>query len=535
MMKRIFVVYGVLMLFCTALIVNLYGISSGISISKMAFSFDEKRYISRMVTRNLRGPIYDYELKPMVNKETEYVTVIEPQYFKEWHSSTLAELFSCDPLIIDQKIKKEKPFFQISQYPIEMEGIISFARTSRYGAQPLAPHVIGYTDINNATGLSGFERIFDDWLKTDQIEQVSYMADARGRSLSVLGLIPPQNAQEELPGIRTTLDADIQTISQTASESLGKGAVVVMEVKTGFIKAIVSRPTFDPVHIEQYLDSKEGEFINRAFVGYPLGSVFKTVTCAVAIDSGLDVKEYNYYCSGEIAEGDHIFSCLKKQGHGDLNLERAFALSCNPYFVNLIQYPGWAQKIEEYAKKLGFGQEIVLYQDFKTQPGQLTQLENLTEPAQKANFVLGQGDLMVTPLQVAHMMSIIANDGVDVGVNLLYSKVNSDKNDVENLMVEKRERVLSEETAKEVQRLLRYAVTNGTGYPAEIPAKMAGKTGSAEAGAETHGWFCGFFPYENPQYVICVIEEDGKTGGGSAAPIVREIAQKMVESGKVDS
>jgi cell division protein FtsI/penicillin-binding protein 2 len=198
-----------------------------------------------------------------------------------------------------------------------------------------------------------------------------------------------------------------------------------------------------------------------------------------------------------------------------------------------VQYPGWAEKIYEYAKKMGFGQEIVLYQDFKTQAGRLPELKDLIMPAQKANFVLGQGEFMTTPVQVAHMMSIIANGGIDVGVNLLYSKVNSDKNDVESLMTEKRERVLSETTAKEVGRLLRYTVTNGTGSPAEIPAKMAGKTGSAEAGEETHGWFCGFFPYDDPQYVICAIGENGKTGGASAAPVVARIAQKMVDAGKV--
>lgn len=534
MLKRVFVVYGILILFCSALIVHLYGISSGASISQMAFSFDEKRYISQMFTRYLRGNIYDFEMNPLVNRETEYVAVVEPQYFKELQSSALAEMFMCGVDYIEKKIKEQKPFYQIGEYPIEMEGITSMPRISRYGADPLALHIIGYTDSENADGLSGLERLFNDWLKTDQKEQISYMADARGRSLSIMGLTPPKGSQEELPGIRTTLDREVQQIVQNAAQSLEKGAVVVMEVETGFIKGLVSKPTFNPANIGQFLDSQGGEFINRAFVGYPLGSVFKTVTCAVAIDSGLDVKQYNYTCTGGIELGEHTFSCLKKTGHGDLNLEKAFALSCNPYFVNLIQYPGWAVKVLEYAKRLGFGERIELYQNLQTQPGQLPNEEGLFTPAQKANFVLGQGDLMATPLQVAHMMSIIANDGMDVGVHLLYSKVNSDKNDVESLMTEKKERVLSEETAKEVQRLLRYAVTNGTGFPAEIPAKMAGKTGSAEAGEETHGWFCGFFPYDNPQYVICAIGEDGKTGGSSAAPIVKEIAQKMTERYNID-
>ena len=529
MYKRMFVIYGVLLLFCTTLFVHIYNVSLSTMNARTTFAVNEGRYVSQIATSYLRANIYDFAGRPLTNRETEYVTVIEPQYFTQLQAATLAETFSTPVAYMEDRLKRQIPFLQITAYPIEMAGITSFERPLRYGEAPLAVHLIGYTDGANKTGFMGLERVFDAWLSAAQPGQVSYMADARGGSVALIGYTAGSHAKEAMAGIRTTLDIDIQQIAEDAARDLEKGAVVVIEVSTGFVKALVSKPTFNPYSVEQYLESEEGEFVNRAFMGYPLGSVFKTVACAAAAEIGLDMQEYNYACTGAFDTQSHSFACLREGGHGPLSLEKAFAVSCNPYFVRLAQYPGWSDEIWAYAKKLGFGERMMLYDGYGAQPGYLPSIHELQTPDQKGNFALGQGEFMATPIQVAHMMAIIANGGVDTGVHLIYSKIDENKREIERLSQPEKTRVLSREAAQEVGRLLRLAVTEGTGRSADVAAEMAGKTGSAEANGEVHGWFGGFFPYENPRYAICVLVEDGKSGSKSAAPIVKEIAQNIAQ------
>ena len=182
----------------------------------------------------------------------------------------------------------------------------------------------------------------------------------------------------------------------------------MLDVHTGEIRAMASLPAYDPNHVAESLADEDSPMINRALWPYSVGSTFKVLVAATAIEQGYAAHTHD--CPGYIQIGDTIFRCHNLAGHGLLNMTQALEKSCNPYFVSLIMKTG-GESVAYKASVIGFGSSLELADGITASAGRLPTYEELAVPGQTANFGFGQGYLTATPLQVAQLMATISNDG----------------------------------------------------------------------------------------------------------------------------
>ena len=414
----------------------------------------------------------------------------------------------------------------------ENEDIMKIRITERYG-DSVALHLIGYTDIDG-NGVAGIEKYYQKEIDAHKgTLSVAYSADALGRMLTGEAVEIRDNNYYSEGGIMLTIDRDIQITVEKALKNGGidKGAAVVLDTDNSAILACASTPVYDRGNIAEYLSSSDSPFLNRAFECFPVGSVFKPVTAAAALESGIALKEYN--CTGYIEKSGNKFNCNKTEGHGKIDFETAIAISCNPYFIELSTQTG-AEKLLKTADSLGFGKSIDLGNGFITSAGCLPDIKELNSSAAVGNFGFGQGSLTASPLQIASCFASVANGGfynepyiykgsVDSNGNLTPSVQNNGK------------RILSGSTCEAIKNAMAKTTTEGTGKSAFTSLfDSCTKTATAQSGQyDENGneikycWFVGFFPVEKPKYVICILKENGSSGGTDGAPVFKEIAESI--------
>ena len=239
--------------------------------------------------------------------------------------------------------------------------------------------------------------------------------------------------------------------------------------------------------------------------------------------------------------GDLMMKCWNydKGGHGTLNMAQGFAQSCNSYFIGLGQLVGKRDLIA-MAERLGLGCRTGLYLQGIDEPyGLLPNTMGYTSSAEIANLAIGQGGLLISPVQAARLVSAIANGGILNQISVIDCVVNDRGEKIRNIKSQAWERVLKKETAEALHKMMKMTVEDGTGRLADINGfgGSAGKTGSAETGWVQdnrdilHAWFVGYFPVVNPRYAMCVFIEDGTSGGKSAAPVFAEISARILDLG----
>ncbi len=336
-------------------------------------------------------------------------------------------------------------------------------------------------------------------------------------------------------GVVTTLDRDIQQICEDAAQQMERGAVVVMDVHSGDILAMVSRPDFDPAALGEALRSEGSPFVNRALNAYSVGSIFKLAIAASAIQNGIS-PGYSYQCTGMTQIYGQIFRCHRHSGHGIQNMIDATANSCNTYFISLVQQLSVKQMLETVSA-LGFGRETILCSSLVSAPGQVQTARQLSVPAELANFSFGQGKLTATPLQICMMTCAIAGDG-SLPVARLVQGWTADGETCTQLNGERRGLALPADTARQV-RLLMEAAVDGNPDSLARPdnTRAAGKTSTAQTGQYDadgveccHAWITGYFPLKTPEYAVTVFVENGGSGNTAAAPIFRRIAEGITEN-----
>ena len=479
--KAVFIFF-IVMLFL--LVVHLFNISQIKQVSYTQNASDQRRHTQTI--KNFRGCIYDMNMIPLVD-------------------NSFAEIF------LNEKFVTKS--------------------LARYGENPLAHHVIGYT-ISDGTGGAGIEKAFDTYLTSPVSQTVTYMVNARGESIgdsllsrSATGKIPHIN-------IKLTLDKKVQKAAEEVCNRLmQKGAVVIMDTESFDIRAMVSRPVFSQNDITKSFESDDSPLFNRALGSYNAGSIFKIITSSAMMKKGL--YDYKADCKGHFNVDGRDFLCNKETGHGMTDFMSGFSLSCNTFFYSATQ--GLGKEIENTARDFGLG-ESLLNCDIGETSGFVPR-RNYYFPKEEANLSIGQGEILITPLQAANMVCIIANGGVKKKVNLTDSLVDNEGAAIKNLRNEESQRIISEKDALLIKDMMENVVLSGTGTAAKSDkVKISGKTGSAESGWEfggetmVHGWFCGFFPSDNPRYAMAVFSENGKSGGEVCAPIFREIAEKISEN-----
>ncbi|MDR1891736.1 MAG: penicillin-binding protein 2 [Oscillospiraceae bacterium] len=522
--RSAFLYFVLVALFVTSA-VRLMALSSG---SRTAATAQSRLRVEMSLPR---GVIYDCNLNRLTNEETRAVAAVPPT--AEAVAALRASLSPDAAAAAEKRLADGFPVLVTVPGDFSAHNIPVFQVYTRYSDEQLAAHIIGYLD-GEGKGAAGLEAGYDDILAPSGKITVSFPSDARGGALA----LPPTIEFTEIDpfsGIALTLEKDLQALAERVSAKYIKsGAVAILEPSTGKIRAMVSLPGFSPNRVADSLQSSGSPFINRALSAYNVGSVFKLCVAAAALETGA-LETFQAHCNGIMTFADRTFACMNQKAHGDVQMVDALVQSCNIYFINLGQKIG-ADPIYTLAHSLGFGQSRRIANGILPDAGVLTDVGILRDqPSALANFSFGQGDLLATPLQIACMVASIADGGKSRFPTLLEGMVDSDGK-LTKTSPEAPAMVLREATALRLKDIMIRVVESGSGKNAQPETGGAGgKTGTAETGWIKDGrkisqaWFAGFYPAEEPKYSIAVIMEDGVSGGSSAAPVFKEIADGIAD------
>ena len=386
--------------------------------------------------------------------------------------------------------------------------------TREYPYDNLFAHAVGFA----SKGRTGIESSMNYYLINSNV--------------SISDKVENDIAGKKNPGndVYTTLDYELQKV---ANDSLGafRGAVVVSNVKTGEIYACVSKPDFDPNTIvedwDKYVNSSGNEsvLVNRAMQGlYPPGSTFKILTALEYIKEHPDnYKDYSYTCNGSFTKDDIKIRCYHGSVHNTVDFTRSFAKSCNSSFANM------GLKLD----RNGFGETLnsMLYNDKLPLDCNYSvsklMVDETVSDSDMAQISIGQGKATITPIQLNLITNAIANKGMLMKPYMVSAVTDAYGNIIQEYKPEEYKRLLTEEEAVDMTEIMEAVVEEGTGKRLQSDFYMAaGKTGSAEfngVAEDSHAWFTGFAPVDDPQISVTIIVENVGSGGEYAVPIAKRI------------
>lgn len=525
MQKRI-ILLGIIFSFLYFLLyIRIYIIVS----DKKYIEAGKSQSICKLDVGTIDANIYDRNYLRLVNTESTLYASINPT------AEAVSEIL---PYVSDKeefysKLVYGRPFVcRVNKGIKESDDITLFEIDERNSENQLAEHIIGY--VREGVGITGIESAYDEFLRMNsETVSVTYNIDGMGNVLQGIDKKVTQK-YEMKAGVVLTIDKYIQAICELMEDKVKKGAVVVMDVQSGDILGMASFPSYNPINLGEALENEDSPLINRCIYSYSVGSIFKLVTAAAAFEQGID-ESFSYECTGKISIGDQIFMCHDHSGHGKLDMTEAMKESCNPYFIEL------SKKIDtslfhKIAERFGFGRAYSLGAGINCSGGNVPSLEELGVPAEKANFSFGQGKLLATPLQISSFTCAIANGGKLYEPRLVIGTTDDGEN-VEREEQQKYSCVLDNKTALRLQKLMGEAV-NGNPESNARPGntRAAGKTSTAQTGIFDengeeicHGWITGFFPLNQPKYAVTVLCEDGGYGNNCAAPVFKEIAERITD------
>jgi penicillin-binding protein 2 len=432
------------------------------------------------------------------------------------HAITLAERqFKQTPIAFDISLEQLSNITE--QYPNNKNLAINthFQRHYPYGTY--ASHVVGYLNRNVEAGQMGLEKICNELLKGHDGSRIKTI-NSIGRTITTTG----QELSRAGTDIVTTIDINLQRIAEKIYPNEHSGCILIIDPENGAIRALVSRPTFDPSlflkpishDVWSELQHKK-PFLNRAINPYPPGSIFKLVTISAALENGLLHPDQIWDCKGFVEFAGRNYWCNRKWGHGKLTTPQAFAHSCNVLFFELGKLID-IDLLAEYAQRFGLGQStdflfinnsgIVPTRDWKM----LTKGERWW-PGETLSVAIGQSFLLSTPLQIARMIGAIFT-GYLAKPRILESET-----------IEQTPLDLQPLTLEFLRRSMRLVVTRGTGRRLnDIPGmKIYAKTSTAQTSdlakrkisAEylEHAWFASYVQYksEKPLAILVLVENAG--------------------------
>jgi len=448
---------------------------------------------------------------------------------------------------------------RVEERKLELPGAVVEVEPQRvYPTSTFAAHILGYVrEVSDEQmrqgryrrgdmiGQSGLERILDEYLRgRDGGERIE--VDALGRPVQVM------RREEPNPGAQviTTVDRRIQEAAERAMAGR-TGAVVVMDPRSGDILALVSSPAFPLDRFTGNLEKEEWlklvrdpltPLMNRALQSqYAPGSVFKVIVSAAGLQEGTLTPMDRTYCNGEYHLGQWTFKDWKDGGHGHVDLRSAIAQSCNIFFYQAGFKVG-PEAISRYARAFGLGAASGIDLGGE-KPGLVPWIDGRRRGDGRAwqagdtvNMAIGQGPLLVTPMQVARMMAAVANGGILWRPRLVQRVERVDGSIAYSAPTRATGHVdISPVVWGFLRQALTAVVNEGTGLQARIPGlDIAGKTGTAQSVANSdsakgqdHAWFASFAPAADPEVVVVVLVERGGKGGQVAAPIARQIYQAI--------
>ncbi len=468
------------------------------------------------------------------------------------------------------------------------------SKRRRYVRGDFATHTIGFlnqvsvADLQNRSksyrsgdfiGRNGLEATFEDILRgEDGVERV--IVDAKGRRFDEAweaSLLGSQRVSEPTPGqsIRLSIDPDLQKAAQELFLGIS-GSVIITEINTGFVLAMASFPSFDPnglvsaenaVMFKKLLADKERPLRNKAVQDhYSPGSIFKPVTGIAGLSKKLITPSYQHYCTGTYAIHRTSWRCFKREGHGAISLRESLKTSCDGYYYELGHRLG-LETLSDVAKQLGLGAKTGI--DLLGETSGLVPTKDYYKkrfgyvaPGFVVNMSIGQGDLEVSPVQMAMVYGALANGGIIYKPQLVREIINDDGEVVKKFAPLVKSSVADSafDFNEIIEGLAYVAEPGGSAYSLRYRKENAdinkwlrdekiflvGKTGTAQVVKlsklvkhvevedvayehRDHAWFVSLFPRENPQIAVVVMTEHAGFGGAMSAPVAVRLIKRWYE------
>ncbi len=547
----------------------------------------EGNRIRRIPVTAPRGIFYDRNGEPLVSSRLSFTVSILPTALTENREEVyeeLAEIIGISSSEIKQEVEKSanRPFepvrllrdaspeivTKIEERRLDLPGVIVEEMPVRnYIYGEFASHLFGYLGkiseeelvqwrdegyrMTDVVGKTGLERVYEKYLKgQDGGEQVE--VDAAGRPISLLGFVNPVPGNDLLLTIdhkvqlaaEEALDQQLEAMAKSKYPNAKAGSVVVLDVETGQVLAMASKPGYDPNSFVGGISSKELEemlknpyhpFTSRILrVAEPPGSIFKLITATAALETGKVTLHDRFYCTGKDRYGKR---CWRHSGHGQQTLLEGIKNSCNIVFYELGRRVG-IDELARYARMYGLGkptgfelpgERAGLVPDRQWKRENFKRADNqIWYEAETMDVAIGQGALQTTPLQMASAIAAIGNGGTIYRPYVVQKILSPEGEELKSFQPVATGQLQVSPDTLAVLRQGMQDVTDpgGTAYGAfaGFPVAVGGKTGTAQnSQGDDHAWFVALAPIEDPEVAIVVFIEQGGSGGGFAAPVARKV------------
>ncbi len=527
-----------------------------------------------------RGVFYDRNHKILVGNKPSFTLRITPSQYDNKLTPYLEAILGVSPGYIDKilkqnesyskyiprKIAKDVNFKVIAWYEenaAKLPGVDYVMETQRdYSFGVMGAHMFGYTkeipseilqkrkgeyDIGDEIGFTGIEKAYEDILRGQKgIHYV--LVDSKQKTIGKY-----KNGEHDFSAVKgydltLTIDKDAQEAAEEDFKDK-RGAVVALDPATGEILAFLSSPEYNLNDFatvtssdvwKELNNNPDKPLFNRASMSiFSPGSTFKMVSAVAALEEGVIDTNFHVTCGGGLQFGDRFFKCLHV--HGTVNVTQAIEHSCNTFFYQLILKIG-LDRWTKYARKFGFGVKTGI--DIGEEAGGLVPSTAYYDKVfgkgrwSKGLLVslgIGQGELSVTPLQLAQYAALLANYGKSAKPHFLKGYTDTQTNQYVEIKPRYFDNGISKKTYDIVRHAM-YLVVNGSGTATNIKSdklQIAGKTGTAQnPHGKDHAVFVGFAPYDNPKIAVAVIMENAGFGSVAAAPIARDVIKAYLEKDK---
>ncbi len=457
-------------------------------------------------------------------------------------------------------------FARLAERNLDFPGVTLGIRPQRqYAYGTLASHVLGYLkqwekgDISSADkrafdhyigdekGIAGVEATMDEHLRGPEGRK-TVLKDEKGRTIGMLDYTKPGTGAR----VQLSIDARIQFLLENTLRRAGRAAGVVMDVNTGEVLAMASVPDYDPNAfipsisreklIEYSSNPQLSPFTNRTIAPFEPGSTMKVPTAIAGAVQGLAGRTFS--CDGFVPFGNHKIGCwiYNKNGgrHGSLRLPEAIQQSCNPYFNKMANTMGWKAMVDG-CSLVGFGKKTGVElpnEDTGILPGsrswRAARPGAVMTPALTAMMSIGQGDMLATPLQMAAMVSTIANGGKYYQPRVVKNVTADDGKvlvpDFPKLEVDLLQSGVKESDLALIREGMRKAVNESGGTAGKVRMEdivVAAKTGTSQTTdngkKSNNSWIISFAPFDKPRYAVVILVQAGGSGGGVCGPLVNTV------------
>jgi penicillin-binding protein 2 len=537
----------------------------------------EENSVRALIKEPIRGYIYDRNGKLVVDVGPSYTVMIVPAEFDRRNMPLLSRLLNMTPATIEERmararayspylpsrLKRDITFRQLAaleeHLPL-LSGISYQVESKRsYPTKAYASHLLGYSrEISDAQlaqvgeyyrqgdviGTAGLEARYEQFLRGEKgFEYVS--VNSIGQIIGSFEDGKRDVISKEGFDLILGMDVELQAFAESLmTVNNYSGAIVAMDPSNGSLLAMVSKPDFDPAIMSGVTpaelwarlnsDPSKPLFNRAALTRYPPGSTFKMVLAAAALEEGIIDETYRIHCTGGFRYGNRVWKDLHV--HGSTNVVEAIQRSCNVFFYQLIFKVGF-EKWSEYGRRFGFGSPTGIdtgeetagimpspaYYDARYGKGKWTL-------GYTVSLSIGQGEVGVSPLQMARYVAALANGGILHQPHAVMYVNNKRTGKIEELPHAQKPVGLSPKTIELIREGMRRVVQEpgGTASLARVKGiQSAGKTGTAEnPHGEDHAWYVGFAPFENPTIAVVVMLENSGFGGAKAAPMAGLIIEK---------